>query len=298
MTEIVLLDGSIGQEIVRRAGDRPTPLWATRAMLDHPGLLKQVHADYFRAGATIATTNTYAIHRDRFVETGLEGDFERLIAQALAEATAARDGFGGGRIAGSIGPLGASYRADVVPVPEIAAPLIAEVAGLLAPQVDLLICETVCSLNQAEGALRGVVETGLPVWLAVTVSDSDGSRLRSGEAVADLGDIVARYQPAAVLANCSVPEAMAAALGPIGDFGLPFGAYANGFRAITSAFLQDRPTVDALEARSDLGPEDYADFAQSWVEMGASIVGGCCETGPVHIAAVKNRLERAGHVIV
>lgn len=298
MTEIVLLDGSIGQEIVRRAGDRPTPLWSTRAMLDHPGLLQEVHADYFRAGATIATTNTYAIHRDRFVGTGLEDQFEALIRVAVAEALAARDAHGSGRIAGSIGPLGASYRADVVPVPEIAAPLIAEVAELLAPHVDLLICETVCSLEQAEGTLRGVAGTGLPVWLAVTVSDSDGRHLRSGEAVADLGEIVAGYQPAAVLVNCSVPEVMADALAVIRDFGLPFGAYANGFRGITDAFLEDRPTVDALEARDDLGPAEYAEFALGWVDLGASIIGGCCETGPGHIAAIAHRLAQAGHVIV
>ena len=38
--KITLLDGGIGQELVARAGDRPTPLWSTRAMMDHPGLLQ------------------------------------------------------------------------------------------------------------------------------------------------------------------------------------------------------------------------------------------------------------------
>ena len=65
MTDITLLDGGMGQELVARSGDDPTPLWATRVMLDHPGLVRDIHADYFAAGATIATTNTYAIHHDR-----------------------------------------------------------------------------------------------------------------------------------------------------------------------------------------------------------------------------------------
>jgi homocysteine S-methyltransferase len=71
MADIVLLDGGMGQELVHRSGDAPTNLWATRVMLDHPGMVAQVHGDYFAAGATLATTNTYAIHRDRLVKVGM-----------------------------------------------------------------------------------------------------------------------------------------------------------------------------------------------------------------------------------
>ena len=91
MHKITLLDGSIGQELVRRAGSKPTPLWSTSVMLEQPELVRAVHRDYFEAGATIATTNTYAIHRDRFVKTGLETEFEDLIKVALDEAKIARD---------------------------------------------------------------------------------------------------------------------------------------------------------------------------------------------------------------
>ena len=61
MKKITLLDGSIGQELVKRSGDRATPLWSTMVMLDKPGIVDDVHADYFRAGATVATTNTYPV---------------------------------------------------------------------------------------------------------------------------------------------------------------------------------------------------------------------------------------------
>ena len=54
MARVTLLDGGMGQELVARSGDTPTPLWATRVMLDHPGLVRAVHDDYFAAGATIA----------------------------------------------------------------------------------------------------------------------------------------------------------------------------------------------------------------------------------------------------
>ncbi len=284
----------MGQELLARSGDAPTPLWATQVMADHPGLVQSVHRDYFAAGATVATTNTYAIHHDRLAGTPLQPRFKALHAQALAEARAARDAAGRGRIAGSIGPLVASYRADVGPAHDQARALYAEVAVLLAPQVDLILGETIASLAQARALLDGALTTGRPVWLSVTVDDRDGTRLRSGERVAELAAI-ARDGASAVLANCSAPEAMAAALEQLSATGLPFGCYANGFVQITDDFLKEKPTVDALHARPEMVPELYADFAEHWAGQGATIIGGCCETTPAHIAAIAARLTSRGY---
>ncbi|PQV55568.1 homocysteine S-methyltransferase [Defluviimonas denitrificans] len=297
MADITLLDGGMGQELVARSGDAPTPLWSTQVMIDHPGLVRQVHEDYFNAGATVATTNTYAIHHDRLAKFDIDDRFNALHMQALAEAAAARAAHGAGRIAGSLGPLVASYRPETHPPHDESVSKYAEIARLLAPVVDLFLAETVASLAHARAVLEGALLGGKPVWLSVTVDDEDGSRLRSGEAVADLGPIVAG-KAGAVLANCSAPEAMAAALSVLGTFGLPYGAYANGFQQITKEFLKDNPTVDSLHTRPEMTPERYADFALQWVGMGATIVGGCCETTPAHIAEIARRLTAAGHRIV
>ena len=298
MADITLLDGGMGQELLARTGDAPTPLWATQVMIDHPDVVCAIHGDYFAAGATVATTNSYAIHHDRLCSFGRDEMFTDLHHKALEQAETARARHGSGRIAGSLGPLVASYRPDLCPPVEEAAAKYAEIARLQAPHVDLYLCETMSSVMQAEGALRGAAAGGKSVWLSVTVDDGDGSRLRSGEPVADLAPLVALYRPAAVLVNCSVPEAMAAALAVLATFGKPFGAYANGFTHITEAFKQTAPTVDALQARSDLTPERYAAFALGWVGQGATIVGGCCEVGPAHIAHLAAALRAAGHRIV
>ena len=291
---ITLLDGGMGQELLARSGDAPTPLWATQVMIDHPGLVQAVHADYFAAGATMATTNTYALHHDRLAGTAAETRFAALHAQALAEARAARDAAGRGRLAGSIGPLGASYRADVGPEHDRATRLYAEVAAIIAPQVDVILGETIATLAQARALLEAALPTGRPVWLSVTVDDRDGTRLRSGEPVAGFAAI-ARDGASAVLANCSAPEAMAVALEALSAADLPFGCYANGFQEITDDFLKDKPTVDALQARPDMVPGLYADFAEHWVRQGATIIGGCCETTPAHIAAIARRLTDKGY---
>ncbi|WP_299985233.1 homocysteine S-methyltransferase family protein [uncultured Ruegeria sp.] len=297
MADVTLLDGSIGQELVKRSGDRPTPLWSTRVMIDKPDLLAEVHAAYFRSGATIATTNTYAIHRSRLVRAGIEDQMSILVDTALSRAEQARRS-AGGRIAGALGPLLASYRPDLNPDPDDAARQFADLAEMMADRVDLFLIETVSSILEAEGALRGTVNCGKPVWLALSVLDEDGTRLRSGEALEDIAPLVARFAPQAVLINCARPEAIPAALEVIEKLGCPFGAYANGFTGITDDFLQDAPTVDALESRLDLGPDAYAQHAIGWVAQGATIVGGCCEVGPDHIKALADSLRSAGHTIV
>ena len=293
---ITLLDGGMGQELIRRHGAPPTPLWATQVMIDAPGLVQEIHADYFAAGATVATTNTYALHRDRLGPLGgIEDQIEALHHAALAEAQAARAAHGRGRIAGSIGPLGASYRTDTHPDVATATPLYAEIVALLAPHVDVILFETAACLTNIRAALAAAQGCGKPVWIAVTVDDRDGTRLRSGEALADALPDLARAD--AALANCSAPEAMPAALALLKQTGRPFGAYANAFTMITSDFLKDAPTVSALHPRRDMGPKAYATQALRWIDQGATIVGGCCETGPAHIAELARRLHAAGHVV-
>ncbi|MFQ1702303.1 homocysteine S-methyltransferase family protein [Loktanella agnita] len=293
MTEITLMDGGMGQELIIRAPEAPTPLWATQVMIDHPGLVAEVHRDYAAAGARLHVTNTYAIHRDRLTGTGLEDRFADLHLAAVAEAQQACAGHG--RIAGSIGPLMASYRPDLHPDAAVAVPLYAEVAQILAPHVDLLLCETIASVAQARAALVGAQKAGKPVWLAMTVDDENGALLRSGEPLAEVLNVA--DGAAALLANCAAPEAMAAAMDVLSKGSLPFGAYANGFTQITKAFLQDKPTVDSLSARRDLGPEAYAAIAMGWIAQGATVIGGCCEIGPAHIARLATEITTAGHTI-
>lgn len=292
MAEITLLDGGMGQELVHRAGDKPTPLWSTQVMIDHPGLVEAVHRDFASAGATVATANTYAIHRDRLDGTGMEDRFADLHAMAIAEARASDSK----RIGGSIGPLGASYRADVMPDHADSVVKFREVAELLAPHVDVIQCETVVSVAHTTAVMEALDGIGKPVWIAFTVSDRDGTKLRSGEDLSDA--VLAARRADAVLVNCSAPEVILEALSVLASSGKPYGAYPNGFERITEDFLKAKPTVDALAARRDFTPALFADHAMGWVEHGATIVGGCCEVSPAHISEIASRLRAAGHTIV
>ena len=102
--DITLLDGSIGQELMKRSGDTPTALWSTMVMIEHPELVDQVHAEYFRVGATIATTNTYPVLQDRLDTNGYDLDIRRLWDAAVKSARNAAQANGHGALRGLMAP--------------------------------------------------------------------------------------------------------------------------------------------------------------------------------------------------
>jgi len=283
--QLTILDGSIGQELVKRHGSKPTPYWSTMVMLEKPELVAKVHAEYFAAGAQIATTNSYPVLPDRLTGSGFEERLEELLGQSGKLAAGARDEHGSGRVAGSLGPLRASYRTDFEHTVDQAREQYGRIINALDPSVDFYIAETVASLSQLRNLVDSICTfSNKPGWIALTVDDTDGTKLRSGEPLEQANSLLAEPHIEAVLINCSRPEAVTSGVKVISEFGKPFGAYANGFTQIDSAFLEDSPTVDVLESRVDLDPVQYAEFARQWIGMGATIVGGCCEVGPAHIA--------------
>jgi S-methylmethionine-dependent homocysteine/selenocysteine methylase len=289
---ITLLPGGLGQELLSRSETQPTGLWATQFLIDNPDLVKELHRDYFLAGAEIATTNSYAIHRDRLAPFGVEDRFVELHQQACQLAVSARQEHGSALVAGSMGPTGRSYRPDLAPPADEAAELYAEIARLQAPYVDLFLCETMSSVEQARGAVMGASVANKPVWLAVTVDDEDGTKLRSGEPLTEIIPLLTEFKLAALLINCSAPEAVDQAIPLLANRGVPIGAYANGFVEIAKDFLRQGATVELLDKRTNLDPKTYADFVDGWIKHGATIVGGCCEVGPAHIAELAKRLRQ------
>ena len=287
---MMILDGGMGQELVARAG-KATSLWSVQALLDAPEVVRQVHDEYFAAGADIAATNSYSVLPDRLEPHGMLDRLEELARLACQLASDAREAHGSGIVAGGLGPQGFSYQPDLAPPADQAAEVYADIARIHAKHVDVHVLETMASVDQARGGLMGAGVTGKPVWLALSVDDADGTKLRSGEDLVDALPLIAEFAPAAVFINCSLPEAVTQGLPVLAGNGVPIGAYANGFTGITDSFDHVGATVDVLSARSDLGPDRYAEFAQGWVDAGARLIGGCCEVGPAHIATLAARFK-------
>ena len=295
--KIALLDGGVGQELHRRSARPSAPLWSAQVMIDEPDLVETVHLEFIEAGARIVTLNSYSATPHRLARAGRAGMFDALQDAALRAARAARDRSGRHvRIAGCLPPLAASYRPDLTPSEDICLADYRRIVAAQADSVDLFLCETLATVREARLATLAAYESGRTVWTALTVDDADGTVLRSGEPVADGARAAFDAGAAAVLVNCSVPEAISQALPGLAGFGIPFGAYANGFVSI--AALQPDGTVDVLEARGDLDPAAYAQHALAWAAAGATILGGCCEIGPAHIAELARQLGNRGYEIV
>ncbi|GGY83000.1 homocysteine S-methyltransferase family protein [Marinobacter zhanjiangensis] len=291
--QVVLLDGGMGQELRRRSRYPASPLWSAQVMLDEPDLVTAVHREFIDAGARVITANTYSATPQRLMRDGDPGLFDSLHAAALKAAGKARSDSGQDvGIAGCLPPLVASFRPDLVPDDATCLRNYRRMAEAQAASVDLFICETMSLVREARMATLAAAESKLPVWTSFTVDDNDGRRLRSGELLADAAREMVAAGAERILVNCAVPEAVTTAMGELAGLGMPFGGYANGFASV--AELQPGGTVDVLESRSDLGPAAYAEHALRWVEQGASIVGGCCEVGPAHIAVLADRLTSAG----
>jgi len=282
---VVLMDGGMGQELLRRGlTEGPPGLWSANALLRSPEAVLEIHRDYIRAGARIITTNTYSTKRPRLEPAGLGDRLEPLNRLAGELACQARDEEGADvLIAGSLGPLYGSYRPDLVRPFEEIEPLYREQAEILAPYVDVFLCETMSCAAEAFAAASGAAATGKPVWVAWTLDEEGKGRLRSGESVSEAAAALEGLPVSGLLVNCCPPESITAAMPELAAQGpWPCGGYANGF-ALVPANWGPGDAVAALGHREDLGPDAYARHVERWVAAGARLVGGCCEIGPEHI---------------
>ncbi len=214
----IVIDGAMATELERRGADLRDRLWSAKLLVENPDLIRQVHHDYFVAGADIAITASYQATFEGFGQRGLSrNQAAMLIQRSVRLAQAARDEFWSepthreGRhrplIAASIGPYGAyladgsEYRGDYgLTIEELMNFHRARAILLAASGADLLACETIPCLVEARALIRLLGE--LPeaqAWLSFSCRDD--RHISSGETFAQ----------AVALVNES-PQAVAAAV--------------------------------------------------------------------------------------
>ncbi|MEM1364237.1 MAG: homocysteine S-methyltransferase family protein [Pseudomonadota bacterium] len=296
MAQVVLLDGGMGQELIHRRGTPPSALWSAAVLADQPELVQAVHEDFIAAGAQVIIVNSYAITRPRLNRNGAGERFEELQRKALNIAKAAVGQNSAVCIAGGLSPLTGSYQPGQTLPYEECLEQYSEIVEMQSPSVDLFIAETMCTADEALAATKAIKAPQKQAWIAFTVDDKNGRLLRSGENLREVADRVIEHGADAVLVNCSSPEATDQAVSTLSGLAVPYGGYANGFKTVEP--LTNSTTVDVLSAREDVTPVAYARHIMKWVADGATLVGGCCEISPAHIAEIATRLSQAGHQLV
>jgi S-methylmethionine-dependent homocysteine/selenocysteine methylase len=292
----VLMDGAVGTELARRGIDTTLPLWSARALIDDRGCetLRSLHADYARAGAEILITNTFRSTQRALGRAGLGDRWHllnrRAVDAARAGAEAAGDAGAGASVvlvAGSVAPLEDCYRPDEVPAQDDCRQEHRRQVDLLARLgVDLVVIETMNLGREAVAA----AEAARAVGIDALVSFCPGSpgKLLSGESLSDVLTRVLRAGGDRILGcllNCGSPDLLAAAYPDFAGLRpeIPHGLYAH---------LGEPDPVIGWRLPRDQDPDGYAAWMAARVSEGALLVGGCCGTGPAHIAALASRLSR------
>jgi S-methylmethionine-dependent homocysteine/selenocysteine methylase len=281
---LLVLDGATGTELERRGVPSALPLWSAPALLSHPEVVREIHADYAAAGVELITANTFRTQARTLARGGLSGRAAELTRRAVELAReGARAGRGRVFVVGSAPTLEDCYRPDLVPDADALAREHGEHARHLAEAgVDGILVETMNSVREAVAATRAARAQGVVVLTSFVCWD--GARLLSGEPLAEAAPAARDAGAHAVLVNCLPPTRVLTCLAVLARSGLPFGAYAN----------LGAPNDETGFTRSDdCAPEAFAAHAAGWVEAGARLVGGCCGTTPDHLRVVARRLR--GH---
>ena len=303
---VTVLDGGMGRELDIKYPDADFKhIWSAAHLLNQPESVYKCHLSFIKAGAEIITTSNYSCVPSYLDKLNITNKLYDLIRVAGEEALRAKKYSTNVRVAGSIPPYGFSYMGGRIPEQSEIVSNYAKVAQVLYPFVDLFLCETMSSIDEAVAALSGVRaarrdgmlgDRNLPVWLSFTLLDSDASELHSRESLELALHTVLDKFPGLIeglFLNCCAPYAITAALPTLiriaKEYGVTtYGAYANRFASISKPEeIEEEFMLDAhVRTIIDIPEELYLKEVKRWIEFGCTVVGGCCGMGPSYIEKI------------
>jgi len=301
-SKLLLLDGGLATELEDRGYDLKDSLWSARLLIDNPEAIKAVHRDYLEAGADCIISASYQGTIEGFMNKGLsEKQASDLLQLSVQLAMDARDEFWASRehyvdrlrplVAASIGPYGAAL-ADGS---EYTGDYELDEAGLYhfhkrrfqilaATKADILAVETIPSYAESRALARLLQETpGRYAWFSF--SCRDGKHINDGTPIASCArELVDLEQVSAIGVNCTAPTFIPSLVSELRNISnKPILVYPNSGEKYDIETRRWHGTVDSKQfARASVG----------WSKEGASILGGCCRTGPDHIRLMKELLKK------
>jgi methionine synthase / methylenetetrahydrofolate reductase (NADH) len=278
-SRILVCDGAMGTMLYSKG------IFISRSFdelnVSNPQLVRDIHAEYIKAGAEIIETNTFGGNRTKLRSHGIEEQAREINLQGarIAREAADKDVF----VAGAIGPLGIRIEPWGKTSIGEAGEIFREQAQALADGgVDLFILETFSDLNEVQAAIRAVRDVSpLPLIVQMSVED-DGNSLE-GTPPEIFAMRLDDWGADVIGLNCSVgPHTMLDAVERIAG--------------VTSKRLSVQPNAGKprnIEGRNIYlsSPEYMASYAKKFVQYGVRIVGGCCGTTPMHIRAIRAAVQ-------
>ena len=283
-----VLDGGMGQELLARGMKPKGTLWSANALLDenYHQLLLDTHRDFVKAGAEVIVTATFTTRRKRLRDNNVEDKFEYLNKKAGEIALEVKKEFPKIFIAGGIPPQDLTYEADNRNEVEITKSF-NEQAKLLNPYIDFFYFDVWSSIKEFKCGIKAIEEFEKPYLIGAHISE--GTKLPSGESISDIKNII-DDKLLGIMFSCISPENFEINFKELKSLNVPFGFKINAFittkptNGYTSTFTKSNGNPNEfLGTRKDLTPEKISVFAKKFKEVGATILGGCCEMRPAHI---------------
>lgn len=261
--------------------------------LTNPAAVAEIHREYIEAGAQLIITNTFSANRFKLSKHGLQDDMAEInragveLAKRVVSAS-----YKDVLIAGDVGPLGvriAPY--GRVKLEEAREAFAEQIRALAVAGADLIVIETISDLYEIQEAIKAAKDVGiglapiqLPIVASVTFTRDDRTLL--GDAPAKVARGLADAGAHVIGVNCSGgPSQLLRILKQMRQ------AVPNGKFWVKPNAGWPEQVGGRIMYPADA--EYFGDFALSFREAGANIVGGCCGTTPQHIAAMKKALESA-----
>ena len=293
---IKILDGGMGQLLLEKGMISKGTLWSAGALVDdkYHDLLIDCHLSYINSGADVIVTNTFSCRKFRLKENNIEDQFKYLNKKACELAIQAKQiSKKNILIAGSLPSQRDTYVSDVRSDYEIEND-ITEQTEILSEYVDFFYLDVVSSIKEIKIASK--IANDLKKNVVVGVHTKKDGKLPSGENLQNLLNNGINENCIGIIFACVSPEIAEKSIMIINECKIPFGVKVNLWKIEEPTPIKTFNTAKPQEIgtnpnisfgkRDDITNKDFYEFSKKIIGMGATILGGCCETNPQHIQEI------------
>ena len=299
-SKVRILDGGMGQHLLSMGLKPKGSLWSATALVEekYHKLIVNAHLDFIKSGADVIVTNNFASRRIRMIQNNEEKKFIYANKKAGELAVKAKEiSKKNVLIAGSLPAQNDTYVLDQRDK-NIIEKSFYDQAELLKPFIDFYYLDVLCGSKECEIALKVTEKLGLPVLVGLHVKKNN--KLPSNESITEVVKKCKNINWLGLILACVSPEIIENSVNEMKNLNFPFGYKANLWKAEEPvpvhkfASPEDKVGANPIESmgtRDDYTGKKFLEFSKKMISKGSTILGGCCETKPLHIneiAKLKN----------
>ena len=295
--ELRTLDGGMGQELHSKGLISKGTLWMTSAVLDekYHNLIVDTHLNYISAGAEVITTATFSSRLIRMEQNKVDHLFEFANKKACelalkAKQISEKEIF----IAGSIPAQFDTYKEDTREN-KIIYDSFSRQINCIIDFVDFIYLDVISSGREIAIATEIIEKFNKPILVGIHLSKS--GKLPSGEKIEEVINKYKSSSWAGILSSCVSMEIAEASINELKNTKLPFGFKVNlwgkdepsPIQELNKAnYDQDAVNLNTVMGKREVDDIIFKNLGKSYINNGATILGGCCETNPKHTKILSN----------